>query len=141
MRKYTKIKEMTLCWDCANACTDGCSWSKSFIPVEGWDAVEMHIGRDPSYLVKECPKFVPDDKDSRLRDLDTDGCLRLAEKLMEITREDYIKGRQETVDEVERFIRSKRAARLHMISNPEHVIAMLKKARINYRKKLAQTTL
>ena len=51
----------TLCWDCENA-TGGCSWSKRFIPVEGWDAiptrVNMTVGKKvDSYTVVSCPLF------------------------------------------------------------------------------------
>lgn len=62
----------TLCWKCANAVpnregTRGCSWSKEFKPVEGWDAEKTvlftgywnskRFGTD-SYIVKSCPEFV-----------------------------------------------------------------------------------
>lgn len=42
----------TLCWSCKNY-YNGCSWSKSFEPVEGWKAKKTKMG----YLVLECPKF------------------------------------------------------------------------------------
>lgn len=56
----------TLCWDCRNALL-GCSWSKHFIPVEGWDATphmlyandKKHVGVQ-SYEVHDCPEYVPD---------------------------------------------------------------------------------
>lgn len=56
----------TLCWDCRNALW-GCSWSKHFIPVEGWDATphmlyandKKHVGVQ-SYEVHDCPEYVPD---------------------------------------------------------------------------------
>lgn len=56
----------TLCWDCARA-YGGCSWSKSFKPVEGWEAERderaLKWGCNNtkrtyvSYTVKECPEF------------------------------------------------------------------------------------
>lgn len=50
-----------LCWRCKNAC-GGCSWSKSFIPVEGWDADPVVIkdseGDIDSYKIKRCPQFI-----------------------------------------------------------------------------------
>lgn len=58
----------TLCWECANA-TGGCSWSKKFIPVEGWTAkrTTMTLGyntgrprKATSYVVKKCPEYTPD---------------------------------------------------------------------------------
>ena len=52
----------TLCWNCKNASGGGCSWSKSFIPVDGWDAKRGYIntgGRHlETYTVVACPKFV-----------------------------------------------------------------------------------
>lgn len=60
----------TLCWDCGNAC-GGCSWSKEFIPVEGWEArpVKQTCGNQ-SYIVFECPQFVRDAKDRGFHRLD-----------------------------------------------------------------------
>jgi len=59
----------TLCWDCANA-LGGCSWSKSFTPVEGWTAIrhkrrynnDKNEGRldCDSYKVIDCPEFIRD---------------------------------------------------------------------------------
>lgn len=51
----------SLCWNCKNS-GGGCSWSKSFEPVEGWNAEKTLIKNSPyesyeSYLVKECPEF------------------------------------------------------------------------------------
>lgn len=60
----------TICWNCKNSVPDpygkhGCSWSRKFAPVEGWDAIPTyHAGNDSVYLsyeVKSCPQFVPDD--------------------------------------------------------------------------------
>ena len=56
----------TLCWDCRNALW-GCSWSKHFIPVEGWDATphmlyawDRQHDQVQSYEVHRCPQYVPD---------------------------------------------------------------------------------
>ncbi len=60
----------TLCIYCKNA-TGGCSWSRSFKPVNGWAAIEKTINyhrgkskndgknakREMSYAVKECPEY------------------------------------------------------------------------------------
>lgn len=67
----------TLCWRCANAVpnragTRGCSWSKKFIPVEGWDAEEVKIqthnrangsNNVQSFIVRKCPEFIPDGRE------------------------------------------------------------------------------
>lgn len=66
------IKSKTKCWDCANAC-GRCSWSSRFIPVPGWDAIKVPLGKsvrmpsdDPedqfTYIVKSCPLFSADAK-------------------------------------------------------------------------------
>lgn len=69
-------KEETLCWYCANSVPNpntgkGCSWSKEFKPVEGWNAEETLVISRPdngegecaiqSYIVRGCPCF---DRDS-----------------------------------------------------------------------------
>ena len=53
--------EESLCWKCQKSCS-GCSWSKSFKPVEGWTAERRMIKNSPyesfeSYFVRECPEF------------------------------------------------------------------------------------
>jgi hypothetical protein len=55
-------KQMTLCWQCANAVPNnetgrGCSWSRSFKPVPGWDANDGERST-VSYHVRSCPEFV-----------------------------------------------------------------------------------
>lgn len=51
----------TLCWFCEKA-AGGCSWSRKFKPVDGWDAKKTEImswfgGTQESYLVFSCPQF------------------------------------------------------------------------------------
>lgn len=72
-----KPVEMTesLCWKCANAVPSrdgkrGCSWSRNFEPVPGWQArktkisVTRFINRKNTYVkigtyhVNKCPSFV-----------------------------------------------------------------------------------
>lgn len=72
----------TLCWRCANAVpnlagTRGCSWSRKFIPVEGWDAVQTCVYSQRwnskkqesetipsrSFTVRRCPEFVSDGRE------------------------------------------------------------------------------
>lgn len=69
-REAKTMYTQTLCWSCANAVPDkygkrGCSWSRSFEPVKGWDAQETRLyGGDgskrfqKSYCVRQCPEFV-----------------------------------------------------------------------------------
>lgn len=41
----SKPRPPSLCWDCANACTRGCSWADTFTPVDGWIAArhDLHV--------------------------------------------------------------------------------------------------
>lgn len=43
-----------LCWHCKNA-TGGCSWSKSFTPVPGWDAKKVTKSYVDTYDIRDCP--------------------------------------------------------------------------------------
>lgn len=58
-----KYKGVTLCWHCEKATNEGCSWSRAFIPVIGWDAEkdvkETQSNKDDgiSYFVRKCPEF------------------------------------------------------------------------------------
>ena len=51
----------TLCWRCAKSVNNGCSWSASFKPVNGWTAVPTKITfadhTADSYRVIDCPEF------------------------------------------------------------------------------------
>lgn len=70
--KPRKTKKDTLCWTCQNAC-GGCSWSRSFKPVKGWEAKKTVIKHqrsegckapfiyDDSYLVINCPEYKMDE--------------------------------------------------------------------------------
>ena len=57
----------TLCWECDN-CYGGCAWSRSFKPVDGWEAIEnktqvkngKYIEQRTSYTVLKCPEFTRD---------------------------------------------------------------------------------
>lgn len=101
----------TLCWRCANAVPDrdgtrGCTWSRSGVPVSGWEAVrrDLRLGRLSdgvkleSYRVQKCPCFAPDEQSkaeklayyrARLKALDV--CLVLLEAAMdtEVSEADF----------------------------------------------------
>ncbi len=54
-------KEMSICNTCKN-CVGKCSWSREFIPVEGWKADKSYIKRwdgshYESYDVHYCPQY------------------------------------------------------------------------------------
>jgi hypothetical protein len=61
-----KSQRRTKCWICKNA-FGGCSWSREFKPVEGWTAerndMKVHNRWDESYIVDDCPEFVPDGRE------------------------------------------------------------------------------
>lgn len=50
----------TLCWNCKKTC-GGCSWTRSFAPVENWKAIRTKLKiqdeRIDSFVVLECPEF------------------------------------------------------------------------------------
>lgn len=133
-----KVDSKTLCWECNNSCTKGCSWSESFTPVDGWVATKEELyGGGESYCVIQCPLFTPDDVNRNPNDMDDEGCILLVKKCLELARKDYIEGREETRLAIERFIRGKGASRLHGITNPDEVIKNLQEARQEYKKRRA----
>ena len=127
-------EDSTICWDCANACTGGCSWAKDFTPVDGWLAEPWRTANGvDSYLVKECPEFTHEVREGRdWQKLDNEGCVNLVERVMEVARMDYIKCRPEELKRIEKFIRGKGASRLHGIQNPDQVIKVLQEQRKMY---------
>lgn len=60
----------TLCWNCHNAGTCACEWSKDLVPVPGWTAKKTHTEFGDGYLVIQCPRFI--------RDSDEEGTVRLS---------------------------------------------------------------
>lgn len=60
----------TICWGCDKAYGQ-CSWSKSFTPVEGWEAERRDVkiavyGYVESYIVTACPLFEKDGEKDEL---------------------------------------------------------------------------
>lgn len=53
------------CWSCKKAC-GGCSWSREFKPVDGWEAIPTKIQNmdsiTESFNIKYCPQY---EKESR----------------------------------------------------------------------------
>ena len=56
---YTKPK-YTKCWTCKKAC-GGCSWSREFIPVDGWKTISTSHPANgefaKSYHIISCPEY------------------------------------------------------------------------------------
>jgi len=69
--------EHTLCWDCANATNNRCSWVDRGEPVEGWRARKTTIrfsGEETkSYCVHYCPLFERDAERGGLKKLPLGG--------------------------------------------------------------------
>lgn len=59
--KKRREEDSQPCYLCEKAC-GGCSWSKHFIPVKGWDATPTIIrdskGDIHSYKIRKCPHFI-----------------------------------------------------------------------------------
>ena len=62
---YTQntLPKCSLCESCRHVVPNpttgaGCSWSRAFIPVNGWEAVKETKGNYESYKVIRCPRFV-----------------------------------------------------------------------------------
>lgn len=53
--KIPCAQRQTLCWGCRNSSRSGCSWSKRFEPVQGWEAIRNE--RTDSYHVVSCPLY------------------------------------------------------------------------------------
>ena len=83
--------DQSLCWNCKN-CFGGCSWSESFEPVEGWRAertIIQHFNTEtPSFLVRNCPLFAPDDGEREY--IDNDGFQNLISAIYKRAAQDYV---------------------------------------------------
>lgn len=80
----------SLCWKCSRSTDSSCSWSRSFIPVEGWDAEPTERYSEvykTSYCVKECPMFKAYETDG-FRD---EGTEKLCDAVMARAGTDYMK--------------------------------------------------
>ena len=80
------------CWNCAK-CFGGCSWSRDFIPVDGWKATPT-IKRNTnhpdveSYQIEYCPEFEPD-KPIDPQAINDDGCARFLAAYFKAAANDY----------------------------------------------------
>lgn len=111
----------SLCWMCGNACGKGCSWSESFIPVEGWEAIRDD--KNDSYTVVNCPKFRSGN--GRPEEWDIEGCQELAAAIIKTAIVDYKAGVKRGL--ITRFFRSKAFANISKI-DPEWLIQALKES-------------
>lgn len=112
----------TLCWDCEKSCTDGCSWSKDFIPVNGWVVEKNEKTGSCSVII--CPEFV---KGHKLDDIDINCARNLAASIVKLAVNDYrITKKPETRRSIEKFFRGKLFDNLSDI-DPEKIIKLLRK--------------
>ena len=76
------MRDRTLGWKCSNC--GNCSWSRSFKPVEGWNAKPTcFVDREKvvhSYIVASCPEFKPLTKLRRDKDFDLFSLYRIYKK-------------------------------------------------------------
>lgn len=83
--------DYSLCWKCARA-SNGCAWSISFKPVDGWDAEPTAINYNgritDSFFVKDCPEF-EHAKKMLVSDLNDEGVAELCGALVKLTARDY----------------------------------------------------
>jgi hypothetical protein len=64
----SEAKVQNICWDCQKA-VGGCSWSRDFTPVEGWDAENVPyqpwetqtVKYRDTYIIRGCPEFLRDE--------------------------------------------------------------------------------
>lgn len=64
-RKIDTSAKNQPCWTCQKALL-GCSWSKSFTPVEGWKAIpiqRLHMNETAKmgYQILYCPEYLADE--------------------------------------------------------------------------------
>ena len=101
-----------------------------FEPVPGWTAEHQVTASLDSYMIFDCPEFIPG---TRLKKMDSDGANALIEKVLSECADDFIRCCDEIGEDVERFIRSKEAEVVYGIEDPDAIISALKKKRIQYR--------
>ena len=114
--------EQSLCWECGNACTNGCSWSKSLIPVEGWIA---NVSKDnDSFQVLQCPEYK---QDERIKELDDGGVNELAAGIMRQIINEYIRSSPDSHATRTALIREVRGPVFRMFCSvePERLIRLM----------------
>ena len=153
----TKSEE-SLCIFCEKVCNGGCSWSKEFTPVRGWNAEKNANG----YLVRYCPEFEPDGPDrNRPKDFDRDGMMLLMESVAKAMRDDYSSGtgpytvndlpkrkfmpedyaevRNRNRKIIENWIKNGNGKNLLQLSDPDAVIQMLRQMARRHDQELLKT--
>lgn len=87
------LKTNNCCFLCQN-CAGGCSWSRSFEPVDGWKAEKTyfdsytHEHEEGSYKILFCPEFV-EGETTRFDEVDHEGTMNLLERIVSSAAEDF----------------------------------------------------
>lgn len=135
MEKWESIEKKTLCWNCRRSCQEKCSWAENGTPVDGWTATPtIRDGGLSGYAVEKCPLFDPRPLDRDPKALDSDGCVRLLEKMMQLVKADYIYTKAER-ERIEKWLMSETTGLLCHISDPAVIIHELKRRAAAYDEK------
>lgn len=111
------IVEETLCWKCNKAFTKECSWSKEFIPVDGWEI------NNKNEFVINCPEF---EEYQRLEKLSNVGYDVISAQIIKRAMLDYLNGGKIEEQSIEKWIRSSNFEILSDL-NPETLIKLMRK--------------
>lgn len=77
------MKSFSICWECEKATNGKCSWSRNFVPVDGWDAEKT----DNGYHVNKCPQFTKEKK--KKENYNNEGVKMLAAAVLKTAGTDY----------------------------------------------------
>ena len=94
IEKENNTPNKSLCWSCQNAvpsATTGCSWSRHFKPVEGWEATQNPNPEMESFRVRQCPCFKAETDESRKGNFCKydSACVRLVEHVLKSEIQHY----------------------------------------------------
>ena len=94
IEKENNTPNKSLCWSCQNAvpsATTGCSWSRHFKPIEGWEAIPNPNPEMKSFRVRQCPCFKAETDESRKGNFCKydSACVRLVEHILKSEIQHY----------------------------------------------------
>lgn len=129
----------SLCWRCSRSTDSSCSWSKDFIPVEGWYAEPTEryseVYRN-SFNVKSCPMFAQYET-RPLNDIGTEKLcnaimaragtdyMRTLQSIEKTTDEEHLSDLKRTAHALERFFKSEYAEMFGI--NPTYMMGAIKR--------------
>ena len=90
-----------LCWDCKNACGNGCCWFQDGVPIKGWKAKATQIKSSgengkprmiDSFCIQKCPQYIQDGDDRKLSSKELANILNLSQRsIFRLKKENKIK--------------------------------------------------